>query len=173
MTAFQITTEQCFSIFCDCRWQARLQTARIQARLGNYVAAESSLKTYLSRNKSDAIALELQKQIAKADISSKKAERAKNKKNWEQCVEAATEAIAISNANLKLLALRANCNAKLDRVEEAVGDLRCVSSFSFHSRSSQLDLADMCIRNSPAERYQYHPILHTYSPNYLSFKHST
>ena len=104
--------------------QARLQAARIQARLGNYVAAEASLKTYLSRNKQDPTALELQKQVVKADISQKKAERAKQKKNWEQCIEAATEAIHIANANLALLELRATCNARLDRVEEAVGDLR-------------------------------------------------
>lgn len=110
--------------------QARLQAARIQLRLGDYGTAAESIKTYLSRNKQDPTALELQKQVARAALSQQKAERAKQKKNWDQCIEAATEAIQAANANLALLELRANCNARLDRVEEAVGDLSRAVSIS-------------------------------------------
>ena len=100
-----------------------MQVARIQLRQGSYSESLSSISTYLSRNKGDSSATALKKQINAAESALARAQKAKEKRNWEACISAATEVIQISAGSTRCLEVRAACQAQLGRIEEAIGDI--------------------------------------------------
>lgn len=105
------------------RIQARLQSARIQLRLGQYSESLESLGVYLETHASDRTALELKGSVQTAEAALARAEKASSKQDWEGCVNGAGDALELSSASTRLLELRAGCYSKLDRIEDAAGDL--------------------------------------------------
>ena len=61
--------------------------------------------------------------VQTAEASVARAEKARGKQDWEGCVTGADAALELSSASTRLLELRAGCYSKLDRIEDAVGDL--------------------------------------------------
>ena len=117
----------------DLYFQARLQAARIHLKLGAYPEAVAGVTTYLSRNKGDAAAHDIQKQATSGQSGLQQAQKAMSQSQWESCINSATDLLEHSPSSIRLYEVRSICYSASGRVEEAVGDLTRAISISPNS----------------------------------------
>lgn len=98
---------------------ALVQRAKLRARSGDWADAE---KDYLAagRKKDDRVVAELHE----AQGANVVAFMAKEKGNWEECVQSAGQALLVAAGDVSLRQLRATCRFERGEIEEGVSDLQ-------------------------------------------------
>jgi DnaJ family protein C protein 3 len=108
--------------------QAHYQKAKILAKEGDFDRAGEELRLF-QKSKREADADDLAGAVKNAAAESVSARAAAKSKNWDGCLEHATNSLEVGPNSIEMRELRVECALEKGNIMAVHGDLRCVVCF--------------------------------------------